>query len=80
MKLDEIIIKLKKIMNTISPNENIQPEHNLKDDLSYDSLELINLYFEIEKEFKFELANEDLSDYELDTVKQLSEYIKTKVS
>jgi len=80
MKLDEIIIKLKKIMNTISPNENIQPEHNLKDDLSYDSLELINLYFEIEKEFKFELANEDLSDYELDTVKQLAEYIKTKVS
>ncbi|MFA5905332.1 MAG: phosphopantetheine-binding protein [Desulfobacula sp.] len=76
---DEIFIRLKKIMDKIIPSkEEIKFEHSLKEDLNYDSLELINLYFEIEREFKFEMANEDLSGYELETVKQLVDYIETK--
>ena len=80
MNSDEIFLQLKKMMNEISPNKNIKLEHTLKEDLTYDSLELINLYFEIEKKFKFEMANEDLSEYELNTVKQYVEYIATKLS
>ena len=80
MNSDEIFLQLKKMMNEISPNKNIKLEHTLKEDLNYDSLELINLYFEIEKKFKFEMANEDLSEYELNTVKQYVEYIATKLS
>jgi acyl carrier protein len=77
---DEIFYKLKKIMHEIKPHENVKLEHTFKEDLEYDSLDTITLYFDTEKAFNIEMPESDLSQYELTTVKQFIDYIQGKLA
>ena len=76
---DEILCKLKKVMYKIKPHEDIKLEHTFKEDLEYDSLDMITFYFDAEKAFHIEIPESDLLQYELTTVKQFIDYIQGKL-
>ena len=78
--VDENFSKLKKVMHGIKPHEDVKLEHTFKEDLSYDSLDMITLYFDTEKAFNIEIPESDLSQYEFTTVKQLIDYIQEKLT
>lgn len=77
---DEIFYKLKKIMHEIKPHEDVKLEHTFKEDLEYDSLDMITFYFDSEKAFNIEIPESDLSGYELTTVKEFMDYIQGKLT
>lgn len=77
---DEIFIKFKTVMQGIKPHEDVKLEHTLKEDLGYDSLDMITLYFDTEKTFNIKIPESDLSKYELTTVKQYLDFIKEKLA
>ena len=77
---DEIFYKLKKVMHGIKPHEDVKLEYTFKEDLEYDSLDMITLYFDSEKAFNIEIPESDLSQYELTTVKQFIDYIQEKLA
>lgn len=77
---DEILYKLKKVMYKIKPHENVKLEHTFKEDLEYDSLDMITFYFDTEKAFNIEILESDISQYELTTVKQFIDYIQGKLA
>lgn len=77
---DEIFYKLEKVMHKIKPHEDVKFEHSFKEDLEYDSLDMITLYFDTEKAFSIKIPESDLSQYELTTVKQFMDYIRGKLA
>lgn len=77
---DEIFYKLKKVMHAIKPHEDIKLEHTFEEDLEYDSLDTITLYFDTEKAFNIEIPESDLSKYELTTVQQYLDFIQEKLA
>lgn len=77
---DEIFYTVKKVMYKIKPHEDVRFEHTFKEDLEYDSLDMITLYFDTEKTFNIEIFESDLLEYELTTVKQFIDYIQEKLA
>ena len=58
--------------------EKIVPEGKLKDDLSIDSLELVDIVGIVEKKFGFKIKPEEMAG--ITTLKQFCDYIESKVN
>lgn len=80
MNQEEILAKLKAIvMDRLSVDENqIKPEASFVEDLSADSLDIVELIMGIEEEFDIEIPDEDAE--KLTTVGEAAEYIKSKLT
>ena len=59
------------------PVESIDLDDDLREDLGLDSLKMIELVFEIEEAFDFEVPNEDLP--QLTTVADVVKYVEGKL-
>ena len=55
----------------------LKPETSFIGDLVFDSLDMVEVTFALEEEFKIFIPDEDIDD--IDTVGQLYEYIERKV-
>ena len=73
--------KLLKIINTYSINtiQNYSYSTDLVNDLGFDSITLIKMVIEIEKEFGFFFEDEKLDFSELTKLSKLLEYIEGKM-
>ncbi len=80
MNQEEILAKLKTIvMDRLSVDEDqIKPEASFVEDLSADSLDIVELIMGIEEEFDIEIPDEDAE--KLTTVGEATEYIKSKLT
>ena len=77
--MNELDIKkklIKCIKDTCEYDEDIKEIDNLKNDLGYDSLEIVSLIFEIEEAFDITFDSSDLTFENMDTVKDLINLIK----
>ncbi|MBF0267980.1 MAG: acyl carrier protein [Alphaproteobacteria bacterium] len=52
----------------------------LDKDMGLDSLDVINLYFKIEKTFSFKISAEDISSHGLSSIGALTDYISEKTT
>ena len=79
MNQEEILTKLKTIvMDRLSVDEEqVKPEASFVEDLSADSLDIVELIMGIEEEFDIEIPDEDAE--KLTTVGEATEYIKSKL-
>ncbi|MGL1930794.1 MAG: phosphopantetheine-binding protein [Desulfotalea sp.] len=77
---DEIFNKLNEIMLELKSNETIKLENTIKDELEFDSLDMMTLYFETETAFNIKISESDLSKYDFTTVQQYLDFIKIKLS
>ena len=77
---EEIIKKVGQVIRKIKPVKEISLESNLKENLGFDSLDLITAYFELEKEFGIRIEDEDLESDNLIEVGGIVEYIHAKMS
>ena len=79
MTQEEILTKLKTIvMDRLSVDEEqVKPEASFVEDLSADSLDIVELIMGIEEEFDIEIPDEDAE--KLTTVGEATEYIKSKL-
>ena len=57
-----------KIITTLSGITDVDPEQKLRDDLGFDSLQMITLLMTLEDEFGIVLNESDLNPYDLVTV------------
>jgi acyl carrier protein len=57
--------------------ESVRTEASLRDDLMADSMDLNNIWMELEEQFKIEIPPSDAE--KLDTVKDVIEYIKKRL-
>ncbi len=80
MNQEEILAKLKTIvMDRLSVDEDqIKPDASFVEDLSADSLDIVELIMGIEEEFDIEIPDEDAE--KLTTVGEATEYIKSKLT
>ena len=80
MNQEEILAKLKTIViDRLSVDEDqIKPEASFVEDLSADSLDIVELIMGIEEEFDIEIPDEDAE--KLTTVGEATEYIKSKLT
>lgn len=80
MNQAEILTKLKTIvMDRLSVDEEqVTPEASFVEDLSADSLDIVELIMGIEEEFDIEIPDEDAE--KLTTVGEATEYIKSKLT
>jgi len=76
---DEVFIKLKRVINEINEDAEVKIDTNLRKDLEFDSLDMINFYFEVEKAFNIKIPEPDLSEYELIRVDKIMEYLQAKI-
>ena len=67
---------IKCIKDTCVYDEDIKEIDNLKNDLGYDSLEIVSLIFEIEEVFDITFDSSDLTFENMETVKDLINLIK----
>ena len=67
---------IKCIKDTCAYDEDIKEIDNLKNDLGYDSLEIVSLIFEIEEAFDITFDSSDLTFENMETVKDLINLIK----
>ena len=67
---------IKCIKDTCVYDEDIKEIDNLKNDLGYDSLEIVSLIFEIEEAFDITFDSSDLTFENMETVKDLINLIK----
>ncbi len=70
--------EVNQILSKIKPLKAVTGQSNLKEDLGFDSLDLITLYFEIEKAFDIAIDDKDLEDDNLVVLNKIIAYIQTK--
>lgn len=72
--------KLFNIIKSVSPYESdITYDSFLKNDLGFNSLKMVELIFEIEKEYGFEFDDNDLDISKIKTVKDLEKIVITSI-
>lgn len=59
------------ILFDLSGKEKIELSDRIKEDLSLDSLGMVNLLLKIEESFNIELDESDMNPFELDTVEKV---------
>lgn len=74
LKIKETIVKVLEL----DDKEKITPSSNLTDDLAVDSLVTVELVMELEEVFGIEIPDEDAEKAR--TVKDIVDYIETKIS
>lgn len=68
--------KLLDIIQFVSPYESeIMPESDLKEDLGFSSLKMVELIFEMEKGYGIEFDDNDLDTSKIKTVKDLENIV-----
>ena len=67
---------IKCIKDTSAYDEDIKEIDNLRNDLGYDSLEIVSLIFEIEETFNITFDSSDLTFENMETIKDLINLIK----
>lgn len=67
--------KIVKILKGIIEGDEIKPESDLQEDIGLDSLGLVTLLIEIEKEFNIELEETDMDPFELITVSDVCDLV-----
>lgn len=75
----EIKEKVEKIIWELSPQDSINLDDKLQDDLGLDSLSMVMLLMEIEDEFGIEIDESDMNPYDLITVADAVDLIKKYV-
>lgn len=75
----EIKEKVEKIIWEFSPQDSINLDDKLQDDLGLDSLSMVMLLMEIEDEFEIEIDESDMNPYDLITVADAVDLIKKYV-
>lgn len=75
--------KYKLIISQVSPldikEEDVKDTLQLKDDLSMDSMAFVNMVVAIENVYGFDFDDEYISYEKLNTVKDVGDYIQTKL-
>jgi len=79
MNRQEIIEKMTEIIvNKLGiAAEEVKPEANFKDDLGADSLDIVELIMEVEKEFSISIPDDQVED--IKTVEQAIDLVEDKV-
>lgn len=75
----EIKEKVEKIIWELSPQDSINLDDKLQEDLGLDSLSMVMLLMEIEDEFEIEIDESDMNPYDLITVADAVDLIKKYV-
>lgn len=68
--------KVKKILSSLSGEEDIKSETSLQNDLALDSLAMVALLVEIEDTFNIELDESDMNPFDLTTVQSVINMVK----
>ena len=72
----DIITKLTEVAKNLRPEAEVAAGKNFQDDLDFDSLDMISLYFDLEKAFDIKISEEDISEYNLVSVDNIVKFIK----
>ena len=64
----KIFDKVTAVLCELSGNENIEPDHNLQNDLGLDSLQMVTLLVMLEDTFEIVLDEADMNPFDLNTV------------
>lgn len=76
---DETFSKLLAIVKEVKPSvKDVSGETNLPDALGFDSLDLMNLFFEVEKIFDIKISDEDISENRLSSIDKIMSYIENR--
>ena len=68
--------KVKKILSSLSGEEDIKSETSLQNDLALDSLAMVALLVEIEDTFNIELDESDMNPFDFTTVQSVINMLK----
>lgn len=69
--------KVKEILSRLSCEENIENDAELQADLVLDSLAMVTMLVEIEEVFGIELDESDMNPFELTTVQNVIDMVKS---
>jgi acyl carrier protein len=76
--MNDVSLDLKGIIQKIKPNIEFGESQRLKEDLDFDSLDLINFYFEVEKAFDIRLSEDEIAALNVSTVSEIFGFICSK--
>lgn len=72
----KIFDKVTAVLYELSGNENIEPDHNLQNDLGLDSLQMVTLLVMLEDTFEIVLDEADMNPFDLLTVSDVVNLIE----
>ena len=72
----KIFDKVTAVLCELSGNENIEPDHNLQNDLGLDSLQMVTLLIMLEDTFEIVLDEADMNPFDLLTVSDVVNLIE----
>jgi len=75
---DKSVEKFKSIIEKIKPGVQFDLNKNLEEDMAFDSLDLINFYFEIERIFKIKLSEDDIAKLNGSTLSNIIQLVAGK--
>lgn len=83
MELNDVIFKIKTILETVTENPgsaaNIGDNDNIITDVALDSVQMIEFMLELEENFGIEINFDELDFSHLTSVSILASYIKTQI-
>jgi acyl carrier protein len=81
-EVDKVVVELVKIVREVKPgaalNDSIDPGVHVMEDLGFDSLDFINLLFQVEETYGFKIPEPDIDEHELFKFGALASYIAAR--
>ena len=68
------------LIKQVRPSVKFKKKLNLVDDLSFDSLDLISFFFEVQSKFEIKIPDDDIDKYKLFSLDNLCSYVEKKLS
>jgi acyl carrier protein len=78
IKSDEIAGRIDTMLKEIKPSLQFKADAHLRKDLKLDSLDVISLIFDLEREFGIKIPEKDVEEKELLNLSHLVQYIEGK--
>ena len=75
--MNTVFDRIVKVMEELSIKEEIKPNSNLEDDLSLDSLDMVELMLALEGEFGNSISDEEAQ--KMETVQDIMDYIDGRI-
>jgi acyl carrier protein len=75
---DTIEERLARVLKGVKASAAFAPQAHLRKDLELDSLDVMMLLFEVEKEFDLKIPEEDLDGQQLMVLGRLTEYLRDR--
>jgi acyl carrier protein len=75
---DTVEVRLDRVLKGVKAEASYHPDSDVRKDLALDSLDVMMLLFEIEKEFALKIPEEDLDTQGLLVLGRMAEYIRSR--